>query len=97
MPQERRAGVNRLMNSLLQHRVRHILLHDWDPIGIKDAGGPDDEYDAYIGPLVSKISHAPMVDDIIRYLNLVERDTMGLLPNPERAHHIARKLIALAQ
>jgi hypothetical protein len=29
-------------------RVRQILLHDWDPIGIQDVPEASDEYDRYV-------------------------------------------------
>ena len=29
--------------------IRHVLLHVWDPIGIKDEPNAQDEYDSYLG------------------------------------------------
>ena len=34
-----------------QDEIRRVLVDVWDPIGIKDVGNAQDEYDAYIGGL----------------------------------------------
>ena len=36
----------------LYDRVQYILLHDWDPIGIRGISRFDDEYDSYIPKVV---------------------------------------------
>jgi hypothetical protein len=40
-------GHNRYQSRENRARVRRILLHDWDPIGIQDIPEASDEYDRY--------------------------------------------------
>jgi hypothetical protein len=43
-------------------KIREILMHEWDPIGVRDAPEAQDEYDAYVGRvyvmLVDEARHA---------------------------------------
>ena len=35
-------------------KIRHVFLHEWDPIGIGNVEGwPEDEYDSYVMPVYS--------------------------------------------
>ena len=81
--------------SSLYEDVKEILLSEWDPIGIHDIEKAVDEYDKYVGPLVTMIlQHRPMIE-LRDYLIAVERDTMGLTANTERAELVGARLAAL--
>ena len=30
-------------------KIREILMHEWDPIGVRDVPQAQDEYDSYVG------------------------------------------------
>jgi hypothetical protein len=74
--------------------VHDILWSKWDPIGVNGLG-PDDEYDDYIGPIISKLAAGASVDEIFAYLNWVTADRMELQGNLELNTAIARQLVAL--
>ena len=76
-------------------KVRKVLLNDWDPIGINDQAGADDEYDAYAGRLHALLASGLSARDIEAFLIRIEADQMGLAPNRERARHIAELLVQL--
>jgi hypothetical protein len=40
-------------------RIRHILMHEWDPIGVP--GLPVDEYDRYIATILLMLLDAPRI------------------------------------
>jgi hypothetical protein len=35
----------------IQEQIRQILLHDWDPVGVRDQPSAQREYDSYVGGL----------------------------------------------
>ncbi|MGZ8363768.1 MAG: hypothetical protein ACXW3D_07685 [Caulobacteraceae bacterium] len=80
--------------------VHSILWNEWDPIGVRHFGDwPDDEYDFYIWPLISKITRSETVEQIADYLDWAANENMGMGGDPAlvRASHlrIASKLHAL--
>ncbi len=59
-------------------RIREVLLDVWDPIGIKDEPNAQDEYDSYVGPVLSLLSSGATDDQLSdQLLNYVNND-MGL-------------------
>ncbi|WP_245440228.1 hypothetical protein [Mesorhizobium sp. Z1-4] len=76
-------------------KVRKVLLNDWDPIGINDQAGADDEYDAYAGRLHALLASGSSARDIEAYLIRIETTEMGLVPNRERARRVAELLVQL--
>lgn len=79
----------------LHPKVRRILREHWDPIGIRNVPAAQDEYDAYVGPLVEKIVRGSTVDQLSRYLLATETDVMGLPADPVRARIVARMLLLI--
>lgn len=69
---------------------------EFDPIGVVNSlSGPDDEYDAYLGPSLRLLERDATVDEIASYLAQVTLDHMGLGDSPEFAtarHRFAHKL-----
>jgi hypothetical protein len=56
---------------------------EWDPIGVmSDADWPRDEYDAYLGPTLSHLSHGTSAEQLERYLAQVTLEEMGLSETP---------------
>lgn len=61
-------------------RLREILNHEWDPIGV-DPGGdgtPEDEYDTYRDVIAGMIASGAVDAELMAYLRFSERETMGL-------------------
>jgi len=80
----------------IQDSIRRILFYDWDPIGIGDQAGIDDEYDAYIGPVYRMLDENCSEDELIKFLFRLERDSMGMpSKSPELLRPVAQKLIGL--
>lgn len=73
--------------------IRHILLADWDPIGIRDVPQAQDEYDSYVPGIAALLRAGADVDRIASHLLRIEED-MALIPDPERARRVALKLRA---
>ncbi|MGN8172537.1 hypothetical protein [Agrobacterium sp. 22117] len=81
----------------IEQTVQRILLTEWDPIGIKDFDGAQDEYDSYVRPLCDLIFEGASEDAFYRYLLWAEVDHMGLPLEGNRASAIAKKLFSLSQ
>jgi hypothetical protein len=33
----------------IRKAIREVLMAEWDPIGVRDLSGPEDEYDVFVG------------------------------------------------
>jgi hypothetical protein len=75
--------------------IKRLLLHEWDPIGILELGGPADEYDAYAFRVFSMLTRGTSVDAIASYLDWAESDQMMLRLNAARNRAIALKAIKI--
>ena len=67
--------------------VGRILLNDWDPIGVRGVA-----QDQYVMPVARMIIAGESASVLSNYLLGIERATMGLKGNPERARAVAQKL-----
>jgi hypothetical protein len=76
----------------IQERIRQILLHEWDPIGVSGMTGPEDEYDAYIGGVYRLLASGASEHQIIEYLYEIGTNRMGLDSNREGLKDVAEKL-----
>ena len=82
----------------LTSMVRVALWRDWDPIGINDLGGPEDEYDSYVGSVCSLLFSGADIYKIRQHLSQIETVNMGLsspCPNLSHLDDIATKLLAM--
>lgn len=80
----------------VQDSIRQILFWEWDPVGIADEEWPEDEYDAYIGPVYRILSSTRSEPDLIDYLQTTARETMGVSGgDPMVLQGIAKKLLLL--
>lgn len=84
-------------HSLIEQKVRSILLHDWDPIGILDLDGPLDEYDLYARSVSDMLLDGASEEELYRYLAWAEFEHMGLPKQGTRAPVIAQKLFRLTE
>jgi len=76
--------------------VQRILLHEWDPIGVADMEGAEDEYDGYVPGVLGVISRGGDEAAVVAFLRGIERERMELpdLP-PDRAQRAARSQLEL--
>jgi len=74
-------------------QLHHILLNDWDPIGISKNKDMNDEYDAYIEDLLDFLAEENASKaQIIEFFLYIEVETMGLKPNNHRATLVTDKV-----
>ena len=76
-------------------RIREIFMQDWDPIGIHDMRGAEDEYDSYIMPVYSILREQPSEQALIDYLRWVETKRMEVHPPQKRLKLVAEKLLQI--
>jgi hypothetical protein len=86
-------------------RIRDILLHnwdpigvsDWDPIGVSDIPEAQDEYDGYVHEIHGMLIRHEPVERLIDHLWWIETSHMSLLGNQTRTERIAARLIELRE
>ena len=76
--------------------IREVLIRDWDPMGLSDAPGTPDDYDAVARELHALITDPQTTTErIAAYLRWVEREQFGLQRRPGMATETADRVIAL--
>jgi hypothetical protein len=68
----------------IQESIRGVLLHEWDPIGVKDVPEAQDEYDGYVGGVYGLLVSGATAEQLAEHLWKIETDTMGL-STPDQA------------
>lgn len=77
-------------------RIREVLLKEWDPMGLADAPGTVDDYDAVAREVHALATDADVtVERVAHYLEWAEDELMGLQRRPEAARAAARRVLAL--
>ena len=86
----------RLDRAKRYHEAIHdILLREWDPIGVADYQGAQDEYDDYIHELHGMlIRHEPR-HKLVNHLWWIETKHIGLFGNRSRTEAVADRLIGV--
>jgi hypothetical protein len=79
----------------IQERIRQVLLHEWDPIGVSDIPAAHDEYDSYVGGIYRLLASGASEYQIIERLHNLETVSMGLNGNREGLKDVAAKLAKL--
>jgi len=79
----------------IQEKIRQVLLHEWDPIGVGDVPGVQGEYDSYVGGIYRLLASGASEHQIIERLHNLEAVSMGLNGNRERLKGVAEKLAKL--
>jgi GTPase SAR1 family protein len=92
-------GRNKYQSRENRARVRRILLHDWDPIGIQDIPEASDEYDRYADKAyVMLMDERATADRIAAYLYEIAAEHMGLGQHQrlaEASKNVAEALVTL--
>ena len=73
--------------------VRHILLAEWDPIGVGDAPEAADEYDSYAPRVLSLLMAGHCSPEIADFLADVEQNWMGLEARPIVCRAVAENIV----
>ncbi len=81
----------------LYSEIDSILWNDWDPIGINDDGGPDDEYRDYVPEILKLVQESKSEQEIAIYLDKIVTEMIGLNSNIDENIRIARLLITAKQ
>jgi hypothetical protein len=77
-------------------KIRHVFMHEWDPIGIGEVEGwPADEYDAYVMPVYSILCQQRGERALCAYLAKVYEHIMGRRVPAEKFAEPARKFLQI--
>lgn len=79
-----------------RRRLREVLNKDWDPIGVAGDGGPDDEYDSYMGKIAAMLRDNASDEELIAYLKWAEVENMGLGSEEQFDRHRPRIVAVVA-
>lgn len=79
----------------IREKIRQVLLHEWDPIGVGDTPEAQDEYDSYVGGVYRLLASGASEYRIIEHLYNIETVSMGLNGNREGLKGVAEKLARL--
>lgn len=81
----------------LHTKVNKILWEEWDPIGVNDYGGPDDEYRGYVPSIIGLLEEDADESKIAKLLHEHTNVKMGLSSNLKDHFEIAMKLKNLTE
>jgi len=76
-------------------QVQHVLLWDWDPIGLDVEDKKKyakDEYDFYANGVIKLLLDNKSEGEIVKYLLIAEKERMGLKPQIGLSLAVASKL-----
>lgn len=77
-------------------KIRHVFMHEWDPIGIGEVQHwPEDEYDAYVMPVYSILRQQKGEAVLSAYLAEVYEHIMGSRLPSEKFEVPARKFLQI--
>jgi hypothetical protein len=88
MPDKQRIRAGKIL-------IRRVFLEEWDPIGVREEPNAQDEYDSYLGGMVSLLERNASTEEIAGYLREIETDCMGLNPNEQNLAAVAIRLRSL--
>jgi len=77
--------------------LKHLLLDEWDPIGVRGATGAEDEYDNYAFDIFVMLNSGAAEDQIAAYLDRVETEHMCLRLRADRNRAVAQRAVAIGR
>lgn len=77
----------------LYQALDKLLLQEWDPIGISDCEGAEDEYQGYLPKVFSLVLSNASSREIAEYLNWVITERMSMNENMQHSLNIAEKCL----
>ena len=78
-------------------KVDKILWEEWDPIGVNDYGGPDDEYRGYVPSIIKLLEEEADESKIAKLLHQYANINMGLSTSLTDHLEIVKKLKKLTE
>lgn len=87
---ERKEALRRAQE--IEDAIRHILLHDWDPVGVAHVPEAATEYDSYIGGVYRLLASGADEQQLAMHLAAIQTHRMGLPQTSEYLIHVARRL-----
>lgn len=81
----------------IQDSIRHLLLFEWDPIGIQNELGAQDEYDSYVNGIYRLVVGKNEEEKILDHLYLLHTEVIGLETTREELMPVVKKLAALKE
>jgi hypothetical protein len=72
-----------------------LLFRQWDPLGVYDFDGPEDEYRAYLPRFWQLVRSGSSEEQVVEYLAEIERERIESETSDEHRRDIARKAAAL--
>lgn len=85
-----------MTKNTLHRAVHHAVLHEWDPIGVRNIPEAQNEYDAYVPKLCELLRFRKSHNEIAGYLWWLATEQIGLTGNRQATEAFAEKLIQLA-
>jgi hypothetical protein len=81
--------IDKYVSREFRKRINHILFKEWDPIGVRDMEGPEDEYEMYVYGVFRMLLDGKDEEAIANHLLEIERERMGLSQPTSGEHRIA--------
>jgi hypothetical protein len=75
--------------------IKVALLHEWDPIGVREDPDAQHEYDSYVPAIYKLLITRRAQHEIFDYLWWVETTHMGLTGNRQATEHFAERLMPI--
>ncbi len=72
-----------------------LLFRQWDPIGVYDFDGPEDEYRAYLPQFWQLVRSGAPEEEVVGYLAQIERERIEFETTDQHRLDVARKAAAL--
>jgi hypothetical protein len=76
--------------------IREILLREWDPIGVNEFAGAQDEYDGYVDEINELLQQRASADAIFVWLWSIETEHMMLEGDRQQTARVAERLAGFA-
>lgn len=73
--------------------LRHLLMEQWDPIGVKHSPEASDEYDGYRAAVVELLREGAPAQRVAEYLAQVEQTRMGFNTTPQQLLPVGHQLV----
>jgi hypothetical protein len=74
-------------------KVKTILISSWDPLGVFAESSVQDEYDSYIPAISELLRKKETSETLSQYLQKIESDDFGLIPDKIKILAVANLLI----
>ena len=76
-------------------QIRELVRNEWDPIGVREIPGAEDEYDAYVPEIYSLLLKRASFKEVFSFLWQLETEHMGLPGDEIATKKFVQTLIAL--